>query len=234
MTSTGDHLRQPLRPATSMHLLLLGGSGGCGRWVRRLALGRGHRVTTILRAPSPRDAQDAAVEIIGDVLDRELLRQAITADVDAVVSCLGIRRSNPRNPWSGIVGTHALVGPVAASLSLIIPASRVRRVVAVSSAGVGDSVDRTSPLLRWVFEHSNVRIAFDDLARMEQTFAASSTDWMAVRPTRLVDGPPTAQARECQHFGLTDSISRADVATWLLDVAERDAPIRDRTPMITQ
>ena len=171
--------------------------------------------------------------IEGDVLDSAVLRRALDGGAEAVVSCLGIRRVNPANPWSPIAGVHSLVGPVAETLARLAPETAVRRVVAMSSGGVGDSMARTDPTLRWVFNHSNVRIAFDDLERMESAFASSSLDWVAVRPTRLTDGRHDGAIRTCVQFRSWSSIARGAVARWLLDVAESRAPISDRTPMIT-
>jgi putative NADH-flavin reductase len=216
-----------------MHLLLLGGSGGCGRWVARLAAQRGHQVTVIVRASSAVESSAAQTTIVGDVRDPAVLRRAIDTGADAIVSCLGIRRRDPRNPWSPIDGVHTLGGPVAEALVDVVPGTNVRRVVAISSAGVAESAAQTTPVLRWVFAYSSIRIAFDDLATMERVLAASTLDWLAVRPTRLTDGPHTGRARSCTAFQLGSSISRADVAQWLLDAVEADAPIGARTPMIT-
>lgn len=217
-----------------MHLLLLGASGGCGRWVARLAPARGHRVTAIVRTLPPGDAADGITYLAGDVRDPHCFERALAPDVDAVVSCLGIRRRNPRNPWSPILGTPHLVAPVARALVDLMPRTAARRVVAISSAGVADSAAHTAPLLRWVFDHSNVRVAFDDLAEMEGVLAASALDWVAVRPTRLVDGGPTGRVRACEAFRLTSSISRGDVVAWLLDAVEGPEPASERTPMITE
>jgi putative NADH-flavin reductase len=216
-----------------MHILLLGASGGCGQWVARLARERGHRITAVVREGAGSLTPDCGATVIGDVVDSAVLSGVLAQDVNAIVSCLGIRRRNPRNPWSPVQGTHKVVGPVATALQHLLPMSAVRRVITVSSAGVADSAVHTNPLLRWVFANSNVRIAFDDLAAMERILGEGNLDWMAVRPTRLVDGPPTGRAHVCERFRLGSSISRGDVASWLLDAAEATAPITRRTPMIT-
>jgi putative NADH-flavin reductase len=216
-----------------MHLLLLGATGGCGRWVAKLARRRGHTVSAIVRTRPADDSLDGVTTIVGDVRDPHVLGDAISTGATGVISTLGIRRRNPRNPWSPLLDIPSLAGPVAEALTAVVPGSSVRRVVMVSSAGVADSAARTSLLLRWVFNNSNVRIAFDDLERMEQLLAASSLDWIAPRPTRLVDGPLTGQVRETSAFRLTSTISRADVAAWMLDAVARRDHVLQRLPMIT-
>jgi uncharacterized protein YbjT (DUF2867 family) len=216
-----------------MHLLVLGASGGCGRWAVRLATERGHRVTAVVRLATPYEAP-AGVEVIrADVTAAGVLDGALGSGAEGVVCCLGVKRVNPRNPWSAVPAPHDLAGRVAADLAGAMPRHRVRRVVAISSAGVGSSAGRTHPVLRWVFAHSNVQIGFADLEAMERTFERSGVDWVAVRPTRLVDGPPTGRVARAERFGLWSRISRGDVAAWMLDAVEGAGPVADRTPMIT-
>ena len=126
-----------------------------------------------------------------------------------------------KRTWSRILGAHQLAGPVARSFVQLVPGSTVRRVVAISSAGVADSAANTSSPLRWVFAHSNVQVAFDGLADMERVFASSPLDWLAVRPTRLLDGPRRDRVEVCTAFRLWASIARADVAHWMLDAVDR-------------
>jgi uncharacterized protein YbjT (DUF2867 family) len=217
-----------------MHYLLLGASGGVGRWVTRLALERGHRLTAIVRSGTPYEAPPEVAVLRGDVLDPAVLDAALGTGLNAVLCCLGVRRINPKNPWSAVPPPHDLTQRVAAHLVAAMPRHGIRRVVAISSAGVGDSAAWTHWLLRWVFDHSNVRIAFDDLLAMEQTFARSDLDWIAVRPTRLVDGPPTGHIAITDRFGLRGQIPRGDVAAWMLDtIVQSASSIAERLPMVT-
>lgn len=60
--------------------------------------------------------------------------------------------------------------------------------------------------------------------------AASGLDWYAVRPVKLTDGPSTEHVHAGDRFTMR-TISRADVAWYLLELAEHPAP--HRTPVIT-
>ncbi len=216
-----------------MHILLLGASGGVGHWVTRLAHERGHRITAIVRTATPYSAP-AGVEVWrGDVMAPEVLEPALESGVEAVLCCLGVKRVNPKNPWSPVPPPHDLAQRVASQLVEAMPRYGIERIVAISSAGVGDSAKQTHWLLRWVFDHSNVRIAFEDLLAMEQTFARSRLDWIAVRPTRLVDGPPTGRIVFTNRFEAGAKITRGDVAQWMLDAIERPGLGAERLPMIT-
>ncbi len=214
-----------------MNLLILGASGGCGRWLCRIAPERGHHVRALVRPSTPFEPPQEVDLVRGDVLDADALDRALDGR-DAVLSALGIKRASPLNPWSPLASPPDLTARVAERLAEAMPAHRVRRVVAISAAGVGDSSSRVHPLIRWMIDHSNMAASYADLAGMEAVLAGSGLDWVAVRPTTLTGGPPSGSVHVVDRYGLLTRVRRADVATWMLDAAESpDAP-EDRTPMI--
>lgn len=87
--------------------------------------------------------------------------------------------------------------------------------------------------MRWLLRSSTVGEMYADLEAMEAVYRASALDWLAVRPVTLVDArAPSARARIVPRFRMVSTISRADVASWLLRVATDRRPITERTPMI--
>ena len=66
---------------------------------------------------------------------------------------------------------------------------------------------------------------------MEQELAASGLDWYAVRPVKLTDGPLTERVHASDRF-IMKPISRADVAWYLLTLAEDPTPPQQRTPIL--
>jgi len=67
---------------------------------------------------------------------------------------------------------------------------------------------------------------------MEEELAASGLDWYALRPVKLTDGPLTRHVRASDRVTIK-SISRADVAWHILNLAADPAPRPQRTPVIT-
>lgn len=215
-----------------MNLLVLGASGGCGRWLVRLAQERGHHVRALVRPSTPYDpptgAEVVRAAVLGDgVLDRVLEGR------EAVVSALGIKRRSPRNPWSALASPPDLTTRVAERLVEAMSAHDVRRIVAISAGGVGESIHQVHPLIRWTISHSNMAASYTDLAGMEAVLAGSGLDWMAVRPTTLTPGGATGSVRTVDYYGLLSRVSRADVAAWMLDAVASAGPFRDRTPIIS-
>jgi uncharacterized protein YbjT (DUF2867 family) len=108
----------------------------------------------------------------------------------------------------------------------------VRRVCAISAAGVGESAARMNWLMKFFVATSSVGAGYRDLAAMEQVYADSGLDWQTPRPTRLTDAPATGEVAETDAFPLTAAISRADVAAYML-AQLTCGPFALRTPTIT-
>ncbi len=215
-----------------MNVVVFGASGGCGRHVVPELLRRGHVPTVVVRSNTPYDAPAGARVVRADVVADVDVVQGAFAGQDAVVSCLGIKRAAPINPWSHLVSPPDFSSTTARAISAAAPRHGVRRILAISAAGVGDSAANMNVIMRAFVATSNVGVAYRDLAVMEQVYAESGLDWLAPRPTRLTDGPRTGRARVVDAFGSFAAISRADVAAWLVDRLE-DGRTEPRTPMIS-
>ena len=218
-----------------MRLLVLGASGGCGRWLVRLAAGRGHQVTALVRDGSDAAAPAGVTVRRGDATDAATLDAAVAAiaggDDVAVLSCLGLRRAG-KSPWAPLRSPPDLTARVT---RLPLPAMRrhgLRRVVALSAAGVGDSLAHCSWPVRRLVAAGNVGVAYRDLAAMEAALAASDAAWIVARPVTLVDGAPTGGARQVARYGLTSIIRRADVAAWMLGALARPTSFVEQTILL--
>ena len=167
----------------------------------------------------------------GDARNARVLDHALSG-CDAVLSALGIKRKTAWNPWSALASPRNLTTQVTQHLVAAMLRHEVPRIIAISAAGVGDSLAEVHPLIQLMIKYSNMAASYADLEGMENTLAASSLDWMAVRPTTLRDGPPTGNAHLFDHYGLFTHITRGDVAEWMLNAVEQPTPFTRRTPMI--
>ena len=211
-----------------MNVIVLGASGGVGRHLVRLALEQGHAVTALARRSDGIDL--LATVVIDDVLRAGCFEQQIGGH-DIVLSALGIKRRNPANPWSALVSPPDFCSRTAIMLIAAMRRHGVRRIVAVSAAGVADSAAKMNALMKFFVTSSKVGVAYRDLALMEAAYADSGLDWTCPRPTRLTDGPLTRRVKIIDAFPLTAAISRADVAWWMLEQTSR--PAGSRRPVIT-
>lgn len=215
-----------------MKLTIFGASGGVGCELVSQAMSLGHEVRAVVRSGT-KVAFDARVERlhIDDLTNSESVAAA-TRGADAVLSAVGLRRSNPNNPWSKFVSPVDLTSRFARTLvEVLTRETPAVRLIAVSAAGVGDSRPHMSGVLRWLFDHSNVGVAYADLAKMEAVLAGSSLDWMAVRPVTLANGAKSGRVKVVEQYGLMAKIRRSDVAAWMLDQLAVPSTA-SRTPMI--
>ncbi|HEX6058657.1 MAG TPA: NAD(P)H-binding protein [Gemmatimonadaceae bacterium] len=213
-----------------MRLLILGASGGCGRWLTRLAAERGHDVVVLVRASAGFEAPDGVVVHRGDVTDPSALDRALTGR-DAVLSALGLRRAG-RSPWAPLRSPPDLTERAMRALVPAMGRRGVERIVAISAGGVGDSLARLGWPVRRLVATGNVGVAYRDLERMERVLEESGLDWLAVRPVTLADGEPRRAARPVERYGLTSSVRRSEVAAWMLDAVERPAPFAERRVLL--
>jgi len=213
-----------------VRLLVLGASGGIGSWLVRLAAERGHEVTALARQTATLNAPSPVRVVRGEATDPHVLAAAVR-DQDAVASCLGLRRAGA-SPWAALRSPPDLVESVTRALVPAMERAGVRRLVAVSAGGVGDSFAQLTGPVRWLVTRGNVAVAYRDLERMEAVLRGSAIDWLAVRPVTLAHGAPTGRARPVAKYTMMSRVRRGDVAAWMLDALERPGTFAERTVLL--
>jgi putative NADH-flavin reductase len=211
--------------AARSKILVLGATGGTGRLIVGQALARGHQVTAVVRSPEKAGELKGAKLIVGDVRDEKALREALKGQ-DAVVSALGTPASPFREVTLLSTATRALVNAM--------KAEHVSRLVLITGIGAGDSAGHGGFLFDNVIFPLLLKNVYADKNRQEAIVRDSGLDWVLVRPSVLNHKPGHGSIR-----ALTDlsdfhggSISREDVATFVLDQLHADAWVH-RSPLIT-
>jgi putative NADH-flavin reductase len=208
-----------------LKILVLGATGPTGRLIVRQALDRGHDVSAVARSPEKAKDLEPARLIIGDVRDENVLRQALNGQ-DAVISALGTPASPFREVTLLSTATRALVNAMKDEY--------VSRLVCITGMGAGDSVGHGGFVFDKLIFPLLLRNVYADKNRQESIVSNSGLEWVLVRPSVLNDRPSHAPIRAIAdlsdfHGG---SISRHDVATFVLDQLQSDAWLR-RAPLIT-
>ena len=168
-----DHHSRGQSSATThraMKMLVLGASGGVGKHLVRLACDQGHIVTALVRRADGIDSR--ARILIDDVLRPGCFDEHVRGH-EIVLSALGIKRTNPANPWSVLASPPDFSSRTAAMLASAMRQQDLARVIALSAAGVADSAARMNLLMKFFVAKSNVGIGYRDLAAMERAFADS-------------------------------------------------------------
>jgi putative NADH-flavin reductase len=213
-------------------LFVLGGTGHVGRHV--LAQSSAHEVTALVRPQSrslvPSTATHVRV-VEGDALDPSGAGLDAMAGHDAVVSSIGLQRKSNANPWSALTTPADLCSRSAALIVAAMQKHGVKRVVAVSAAGVAESAVHMNWFMHFMVNNTNVGAGYRDLALMENVYRASGVDWLCVRPTRLTNDPSRPVVVR-EGFPMSAAIAREDVARYML-AALAQPSWSERTPTIT-
>jgi putative NADH-flavin reductase len=194
-------------------VLVIGASRGIGLETVKRALAEGHRVRAFARGAGAIALTDPGLEkIAADALNRGQVSAALKG-ADAVIETLGA----PTDLGTILQGTR-LFSAATRVLIDAMHAQGVRRLVAVTGLGAGDSRGRAGILYDALIFPIVLKRIYDDKDVQEQMIRASGLDWTIVRPGLLTSGPATGRAR-----ALTDpkdwtmgSVTRADVAAFLV------------------
>ena len=222
-----------------MNITVFGASGGIGSHVVALATQRGHQVRAIYRT-TPHEPPPGQAEILisPDIFDPGLAAEAIR-DTDVVVAAVGPNFATRHNPRTAMTSPPDLHQKLARTLiSAMSDTASPARLITVSTASMGpaDDVMGAGPRLLFRFFRTvlvpNLGRVGQDLGAMEEELAASGLDWYALRPVKLTDGPLTGHVQASDRATIK-TISRADVAWYILSLAEGPHPRQHRTPVVT-
>jgi uncharacterized protein YbjT (DUF2867 family) len=187
-----------------MNLTILGAAGATGTQLVEQALAAGHQVIALARSGQNVTITNPNLHVVeGDATDRAVVSQAMKGN-DAIISVLGAR------------------GPVIAEATRAIVAAAKQggpdRIVMLSSFAVArDRLKPVSKLLTRTVMGSQIK----DKTAGEEVLRASGLDWTIVYATKLTNGPRTEPrvVPESRKVGTLQKISRADVASFLLQAA---------------
>jgi uncharacterized protein YbjT (DUF2867 family) len=222
-----------------MNITVFGASGGIGKHFIELATERGHTIRAVYRT-TPHIPPSGQVEILvnADIFNREFVTRAIRG-ADVVVTALGPNFAKPHNAMTKMISPSDLHQHLARTLvGAMKGPGAPTKVIAVSTGSASEASTAlmgSGPRLLLgfflTFVARNLRLVGRDLEAMEKELAASGLDWYAVRPVKLSDGPLTRRAQATDRFAMK-SISRADVAWYMLMLAEDPTPRQQRTPLL--
>jgi putative NADH-flavin reductase len=219
--------REPASDDTMATVLIIGASRGIGLETVKCALKAGHIVRALARLARriPVDHPNLT-KVSADARDQTAVANALEG-VDAVIQTLGIPGRDmmlrPVHLFSG--ATRVLIAAM--------KETGVRRLIAVTGFGAGDSRNRGGCLYNTAF-HLFLRRAYDDKDVQEDLIQGSGLDWVIARPVILFNGSRTGRYHvlvEPRSWRI-GFISRADVADFLLKQIDDDAYI-GKTPVLT-
>ena len=188
-----------------MKLVVLGATGRTGRLVVEKALAAGHTVTALVRSPQKLTTGHSNLRLVtGEATDTLAVSSALEG-ADAVISALGGKGSVIADSTRAIVAAARKTG--------------LSRVVVLSTfAAERDRLDAGTRLLTGI----GMGAMLKDKSAGEEMLRRSDLEWTIVYASMLTDGPARGSVvvlPEGSKRGLSQKISRADLAAWMLDAA---------------
>jgi nucleoside-diphosphate-sugar epimerase len=196
-------------------VLVLGASGATGRELVRVLSERGFEVTAFARTTA--QSQWGVRSLTGSVLVRQDVVRAVDGQ-DAVIWAVG-GHDAIRTLLSGPPRQEALCERGTENVIAAMCARHVRRLVVVSSWGVGDGRKRLPLPFRFLLPIM-MGTELRDKDAQERLVVGSQLAWTIVRPAILKDGRtgvPLSVA-ERQSFVARSHVARGDLAGLLADL----------------
>jgi putative NADH-flavin reductase len=203
-----------------MKIALFGATGRTGRIVMERALSAGHEVTVLVRDPTKLQPREGLRVITGDARLASAVAETVNG-TSVVISALGSGDDTVTQFGRNAMAAMERMG--------------VKRIVSLVGASVvmpGDLPSMNMTMLRLITRVFGGTMLTDGEVHARE-LAASNLEYTLVRPPRLTDA---AFSGRIQHdltlkLGPASSISRADLAAFLLEVAVEGRYVRE-APMV--
>jgi putative NADH-flavin reductase len=177
-------------------------------------LQRGYQVVALARRPETLRIRHPRLRVVAGDVTVPCAADPVVAGAEVVLSALGIgyRRHATTVYSAGTANILAAMGR-----------ANVARVLVVSTSSL--AIPGPERLTEWLVArfllHPLLRRPYADMLAMERLLRQSAADWTLVRAARLTNGKPRGTWRVAEEGKLSGcwSISRADLASYLLDQA---------------
>lgn len=211
-----------------MHFLLLGASGRTGQHVVSTLLAQGHTATALVRKSSSLTPRSGLTIVTGSPLSKDGIRNALQAAAPlspsaAIMTLNTVRKSD--NPFAAQVSPPRFLADSCANACEVLQQAGIRRIVVMSTAGVGDSWSNLPLLSKAFMGLTNVKYALKDHEILDAEIRKTGMDWTLVRAVRLEydDKKPAKDVKMLGSagvgMGMTDSVNVTSVAGFLVKVA---------------
>jgi putative NADH-flavin reductase len=217
-----------------MHFLLLGATGRTGQHVVSHLLSQGHTATALVRNAAGLASRPGLTIVTGSPLSKADIEKALHATSitpSAAITTLNTARKSD-SPFAAQVSPARFLADSCANLCDVLEKAGIRRVVVLSTAGVGDSWTQLPLLSKAFMGWTNIKYALEDHNILDKEIRATKMEWTLVRAVRLEFGDEKetkeVQTLDCRGTGMrmSDSVGIVGVARFLVQVAVEGTYVR--------
>lgn len=195
-----------------MKIAIIGASAGIGLEITRLALERGHEVSTLSRRRVLLQDQARLKRVQGSATNPNDVKAAVE-EADAILVTLGVK-----SPFA----TTLFSDSARLLLQVLKETGSSPMLLVLTGFGTGDSWGYNSLPMKLMFTLLLKKV-YADKSEQERIIAGGYPRWEIVRPGRLTNGAMTGRYRVLDDLveGMkVGAISRSDVAHFMVAQAE--------------
>ena len=202
-------------------ILIMGATSGIGALTVAEATGRGLPVIAFARSAGKLEPSDLLTPFQGDALSANDVSAALS-EARAVIYALGIKER-----LAMLWQEETLFSESTRLLLEAMKSTGTNRLVVVTGFGAGRSRSAMSSLER-IGHRAILGRPYADKDRQEELILSSDTNWTIARPVILRNGPKTGRMQVLRDPNIWRNglVSRADVASYLVDAVENDLDVR--------
>jgi putative NADH-flavin reductase len=196
-----------------MKITVIGASAGVGLHATRLALEKGHHVTSLSRRSVPLPDHAKLKRVQGTATNTHDVRAAVEG-ADAILVTIGVKSPFATTLFSDSARTL---------LRVLQDSGSSATLLVLTGFGAGDSWNYNSLPMKILFTLLLKKV-YADKSEQERIITGSYPRWEIVRPGRLTNGTMTEHYRVLGGLVLdmrVGAISRADVAHFMVTQAEQ-------------
>lgn len=191
-----------------MKVLIFGAATPTGKLVVQEALAKGHEVTAFITSPLELMTGNGKIRVVqGDVLNPASVESVMEGQEGVVVS---LETTQEMGPHRQAEGTKNIIAAMRKH--------NIRRIVVLSSADVLATESRTR-FGHFIMPSRMKKDLANDEVQVDEV-RQSGLNWVVVRPSKLTDGPKTGKWEVTFDRPAKSSISRADVAAFMVNELE--------------
>lgn len=236
------YYRPPLAPNVSagrlltlfmQRILIYGATGRTGSLLVAYALQQGYAVTALVRNPEKLTLRDPHLTVVCGLPTNLADVHRAMQNCDFVLSALSALSENESFSLKKIMPPHTLETMMRHTLTAMKELG-VRRIVTLSSIGVGDSRPYAPWYMRLIIRLTNFKLVFADHERQEALLRQSDREWVIARPVALNNKALTGQlVVGYHHTPAPFAISRQQLARFMVDCLSNDQFVR-KAPLLAE
>lgn len=214
-------------------ILLYGATGRTGRHIIDYALQKGYEITALVRSPGKLNIKSDKLKVIrGLPTNIEDVRKAIHG-CNAVISTLSGLPESQIITFKKLNPPHIMETAILNTIQCMNEIG-IKRIVTLSSIGVGDSYPYAPWFMRMGIKLTNFKISFADHNAQEELLRRSGLDWVIARPVALNDNDEQGDlVISYNNKPAVFKMSRKRLAKFLVDALESNEFVQ-KSPILSE